>query len=284
MIERLRIEETKALLARAKEGMEKEAERLAAEKEKKEAARMAGGGESGGTWVPSHLRSSVGSLGGARFGGGSSIRGAASMDGATGIRRAVDVANEDLFPDLAEAEKILAAKEQQEKNQKKPVVGGARQVGQRQPLNLAPRSMAVEEGVPQRKPLNLAPPSSRKTEEASGAEDTRGGEEVPQRKPLNLAPPSSKYIEETSIATVAPSETPKEAKTETEPTKSTATLAPAPSTVSTAPGTVVTEASPVTLETSAAAQAPVAAAPEKKVLKKKKKKDLSTFKPSSSSS
>ena len=124
--ERLRIEETRAALARAKEGMAKEAERLAAEKAEKEAKAAAraeaihgggssmgggtgggvGGGGTGGKWIPSFRSSTASSASGA----GSSIRGPASMGGGAGLgfQKSVDMSNEELFPDLAAADLILA--------------------------------------------------------------------------------------------------------------------------------------------------------------------------------
>jgi hypothetical protein len=254
--ERLRIEETKAQLARAKQGMAKEAERLEREKREKEekaATRKMGLGVSmgegvGGKWVPSHLRA-----------GGSSIRGPASMDGS----KQPNVTDEELFPDLAAADKILAEKERQEKLEQERMLkgqsstqGGIRAPsgwgsrvgslsagvgvasGQRQPLNLAPKSTAgTEEAVPQRKPLNLAPPS-KKSEEVSTAEDA-ASKPVPAESPETKT--EEKVKEETDVKTeaVVPPAAVEEAKTE-------------------------------------------ASAPKKDIAtKKKKKKDVSSFKSSS---
>lgn len=252
--ERLRIEDTKAKLARAKEGMAKEAERLAFEKESKVAARAGGmggrmaggsasalgGGGTGGKWVPSHMRSAGGAAGGgSRFGLGSATRGAASMDG-TGLQfqKPVDMANEELFPDLADADKILAEKEKQTKDEqdrnagtKAPKGWGSRMgagsaaaaPAQRPKLNLAPAPA-------ERKPLNLA--SSQKKEEEPEAKKEEKTEEV--SKPA-------------AAAELTPAETPTPAPA--------ATATPAP-------------------EKPAESKEPA----KKKVLKKKKKKDLSTFK------
>ena len=125
--EKLRLEENKAKLAAAREGMEKEAQRLKEEKEKKEqeasaakprfgaaAAGMSGAG--GGKWLPPHLR-----------GGGSSV--ASRFSGVTGVPQKLDTEDENLFPDLASADAIL----EKQKNQgpmykvpkKTPVGGGA---------------------------------------------------------------------------------------------------------------------------------------------------------------
>jgi hypothetical protein len=253
--ERLRIEETKAKLARAKEGMAKEAERLAAEKAEKEAkaaARAAGktgmgggssalggggGGGPGGKWVPSHMRSAgggVGGAGGSRFGMGSAARGPASMDG-SGFQKPVDMGSEELFPDLASADKILAEKEKVEKEEQERMASSSQPT--RAPAGWGSRMGA---GAPaQRKPLNLAPAPA-------------------ERKPLNLA--SSKKEEE--------SEPKKEEEDKAEETAKPA--AESEATTTEAPALAATPAP-------AAAEKPK----EKKVLKKKKKKDLSTFKPKS---
>lgn len=202
--ERLRIEETKAQLARAKEGMAKEAERIEKEKKEKEekaAARQMGvvseGGAGGGSgkWVPSHLR-----------GGGSSIRGPAVMGGV----KQPNVADEELFPDLAAADKILA--EKKEKQEKIAVgggggirapsgwgnrgPGGGAAASSRQPLNLAPRTE-------ERKPLNLAPPTNKKEEEAVVA----------------AAPEKEEKKEEADVAAPAPDAVVPEEKTEEAPKK-----------------------------------------------------------------
>jgi hypothetical protein len=123
--ERLRVEETKQKLAAAREGMEKEAQRLKEEKSTKEtkkqensqpsnrfgqAAANIGGGASGGKYVPAHLRnrsapvSGPGPIG-SRFGAAAS---------ATGYQKKVDTNDEELFPDLATADKLI----QDEENQK----------------------------------------------------------------------------------------------------------------------------------------------------------------------
>jgi hypothetical protein len=126
--EKLRVEENKAKLAAAKQGMEKEAQRLKDEKEKKEqggtsttpstgsrfgAARagMAGGAK----WTPPHMRA-----------GGTSL---SSRMGMGGPAAKVDTEDENLFPDLAAADAII---EKQKSHgpaykvpKKTPVGGGA---------------------------------------------------------------------------------------------------------------------------------------------------------------
>ena len=238
--ERLRIEETKAALARAKEGMEKEAERLVAEKEAKEAKKaarasgMGGGssmasGASGGKWVPAHMRNAGG---GSRF--GSATRGPASMDGAGGFQKSVDVASEELFPDLADADKIVADKEAELKKEQDRMAAASSGGGP----TMAPAGWGSRMGPggassapAQRKPLNLAPSA--------------------ERKPLKL---TSKKTEEVSTTEEVKKEEKKEEATPAAEETKTETPAPAP-----------------------VAAAPVEDKP-KKVLKKKKKKDLSTFK------
>jgi len=243
--ERLRIEETKAKLARAKEGMAKEAERLAAEKEAKEfkvaarAARAApsaaGGGGTSGKWVPSHMRSTGGASGGSRFGlAGSNMRGAASMDG-SGFQKPVDMANEELFPDLAAADKILEEKEKQEKAAQDRMSSNKVRAPAGWGASRAPGGNATSAAAAptQRKPLNLVKPV--------------------ERKPLNLAPEGSQPKEEDKAE-------------ETKP----AAEEPA------APATTLAAEKPAEK-----AVKPAEEKPKKKVLKKKKKKDLSTFKPKS---
>lgn len=114
--ERMRIEETKKKLAAAREGMEKEAQRLQEEKEAKEAkkrekmeaqskrfgAAAASISSSGvGTWVPSFKREAMSAA--PRF------QAAAS---ATGYQRKVDMNDEELFPDLATAGKLIQEAEE----------------------------------------------------------------------------------------------------------------------------------------------------------------------------
>lgn len=122
--EKVRVEQNKAQLAAAKEGMEREAARLKEEKEKKAEAAApatasrfaaAAAGGAGGKWVPPHLRG--GGLPRIRMGGG-----------ATSGR--VDTQDEELFPDLASADAIIKQQEGQQQAafrvvKKTPVGGGA---------------------------------------------------------------------------------------------------------------------------------------------------------------
>lgn len=123
--ERLRVEETRAKLAAAREGMEKEAKRLKDEKDSKEAKKQTavqgqsgrfgaaagnvsagiGGLGGGGKWVPVHMRNSAASRptsSGPRFGAAASN---------TGFQRKVDTNDDELFPDLGTASKLIQEEE-----------------------------------------------------------------------------------------------------------------------------------------------------------------------------
>jgi hypothetical protein len=275
--ERLRIEETKAALARAKEGMAKEAERLAAEKAEKEAKAAAraearaessatsalGGSGAGGKWVPS-FRSTASSSSGT----GSSIRGPVSMGGVgSGFQKSVDMSNDELFPDLAAADQILTEREKQLKAEQDRMASSS-QSSVRAPDGWGSRMMtgssaSASASSPQRKPLVLSKP-------------------LTERKPLNLAPPSKKKEEDVEPAAAAAAEAvakgEEKVAVETEPSVPESEVE----------GTTTAESTELTSEsTTAVADAAPAAtatsAPEKStapapVLKKKKKKDLSTFK------
>lgn len=118
--EKLRVEETKKQLEAARIGMEKEAQRLkeeqaAAEAKKREreanrfgaAAANVGSGIGGGSkWVPSRMRNTMPSpsVGASRFGAAAT---------ATGYQKKVDTKDEELFPDLATADKLIQQEEAQ---------------------------------------------------------------------------------------------------------------------------------------------------------------------------
>ena len=122
--EKLRVEETKAQLAAAREGMEREAARAAAEKERKEqeargkeTAKAPTAGGTGGIWVSARMRAAQSaSLPKVRIGGAAK-------------QQQLDTSNEELFPDLAAADKILEQKEKSTPGvripKKTPVGGGA---------------------------------------------------------------------------------------------------------------------------------------------------------------
>lgn len=126
--EKLRLEENKAKLAAAREGMEREAQRLKDEQEKKKEAAAAAvprfgaaaAAVGGGKWVPPHMRAGgPGTLPKIRMGAAGSA-----------MPQKVDTQDENLFPDLASADAII---EQQQKSsqpvwkvaKKTPVGGGA---------------------------------------------------------------------------------------------------------------------------------------------------------------
>jgi hypothetical protein len=108
--EKLRLEENKAKLAAAREGMEKEAQRLREEKERKEQGSSASvkprfgaaaaGMAPGGTWLPPHMR-----------GGGTALPGRLGMGSSTSQK--LDTEDENLFPDLASADAILEKQKSQ---------------------------------------------------------------------------------------------------------------------------------------------------------------------------
>lgn len=131
--EKLRVEETKAQLAAAREGMIKQGEKLKEEKELKNkkkianasasttsapgnrfglaAGNMAGGGGTGAKWMPPHLRNSGG---GRPMGLGRSGIGGGSAPG-SGFQKQVNTTDEELFPDLATADRIISQEEEAKK-------------------------------------------------------------------------------------------------------------------------------------------------------------------------
>lgn len=121
--ERLRIEETKAQLAAAKEGMEREAQRLKEEREMKERNEdkktapvgNSFSGAAGGKWVPPHMRAGSTGLDHGRMGFSSGMPSSK-----------LDTQDDNLFPDLAAADAILEQKKEQVayKVVKKTPVGG----------------------------------------------------------------------------------------------------------------------------------------------------------------
>lgn len=124
---KLHIEENKAKLAAAKQGMEREAQRIKEEQEKKKETSAAASSRfgaaantaaaSGGKWVPPHMR--AGAL--------PKIRMTAAAGG--GGPQKVDTQNEELFPDLSKADEIIEQQQKQQqpvfKAKKTPVGGGA---------------------------------------------------------------------------------------------------------------------------------------------------------------
>lgn len=120
--QRMRTEEIKQKLAAAKDGMKKEEQRLKEEQAAKEAkkqeqsqtsnrfgsAAAAVGGGVGGKWVPSHMRgrSTPAAGPGPRFGA------AVSAASGSGFQKKVDTNDEELFPDLATADKLIQEEEE----------------------------------------------------------------------------------------------------------------------------------------------------------------------------
>mmetsp|Transcript_27952 Transcript_27952/g.37310 ORF Transcript_27952/g.37310 Transcript_27952/m.37310 type:complete len:345 (+) Transcript_27952:66-1100(+) len=150
--ERMRVEETKAALAAAKEGMEREAQRLRLENEAKQKAQQdaaigkprfgaaaaavgdssssASGTTIGGKWVPPHMRSTGGGGGGGIGGRGlasafssssggpsSSMMGGSGMGPGSSFQRKVNTQDENMFPDLATADAIVTQQQQQKQAQ-----------------------------------------------------------------------------------------------------------------------------------------------------------------------
>lgn len=130
--ERLRVEETKAQLAAAREGMEKkenDAKEAKLEANEKSSSVPAGGsrfgaaaaniadgdGAAGGKWIPRHMRNAPTSgrtgLGGS-MGMGSRSMGMGGSSSSSGYQRKVDTNDENLFPDLATADKLIAEEEE----------------------------------------------------------------------------------------------------------------------------------------------------------------------------
>lgn len=128
--EKLRVEETKKQLAAAREGMKKEQERKKVEKEAKKsekeftevrptssrfgaaASSIAASGGAGSKWVPPHLRSAGGGSG---IGDGFRSMNMSGSASNSGFRNKVNTDDEELFPDLATADKIVKQEEEQQK-------------------------------------------------------------------------------------------------------------------------------------------------------------------------
>lgn len=140
---KLRTQETKAQLAAAREGMERQALKLKEEKEKKEKAKeeasnsrfgAAAGSAAGAKWVAPSLRRQMGTAGNPsrpKMGG------------------KLDVEDEELFPDLAAAGKILEQKEKESqplfKPAKKTPVGGGASWASKSTKKAEPAAATAEE-------------------------------------------------------------------------------------------------------------------------------------------
>lgn len=111
--ERMRVEETRAALEAARIGMEKEAQRLKDEEEKKKQTSAApvssDGGDKSGKWVPVHLRGNPSAaLGNSRM----------MMSKARGKSSIPDTGDEMDFPDLGSANAAIEAQKKAEKERK----------------------------------------------------------------------------------------------------------------------------------------------------------------------
>jgi len=166
--EKLRVEETRAKLAAAREGMEREAQRIKEEKEKKEleatnsrfgnaaaglSSSAAGGG---GKWVPSRLR-----VGGEKVASG-------GWGTKSSHQKKVDTEDENLFPDLSAADAILEKQKQEQsafKAPKKVPAGGGATWGAstapatRPKLNLKKKTPIEPPKVEEESPANGGNPS-----------------------------------------------------------------------------------------------------------------------------
>lgn len=173
--EKLRVEETKAKLAAAREGMEREAQRIKDEKEKKDqvvsssrfGAAAAGisssaVGSVGGKWVPSRLRSTDGGM---SSGWGSKM---------SSSQKKVDTEDENLFPDLATADAILEKQKQEQPAYKAPTktpVGGGATWG---------TTSATSSSAPATRPkLNLKKKTTKEPLAVEEAGNTRKLEQSP---------------------------------------------------------------------------------------------------------
>jgi hypothetical protein len=148
--EKLRVEETRAQLAAAREGMERQALKLKQEQEQKLAAKeeARSGVASAGTatkWVSSRVRAAP------RFGTN-------TMGGR--MPGKLDVQDEELFPDLATADKILEEKEkaaQTVKVPKKASLGGASWASKMvtKPAECPPKPVVAAEAKEKPKPEEI---------------------------------------------------------------------------------------------------------------------------------
>jgi hypothetical protein len=116
--EKLRVEETKAALAAARIGMEQQAAKLQSEKQQQKQQQQQGAiapasGSSTGKWLPPQLRAGGGGAG-------------AMMSSSNKFPSSkLDVENQESFPDLASAGKILETQQKSKKPPKKVAPGSA---------------------------------------------------------------------------------------------------------------------------------------------------------------
>jgi hypothetical protein len=182
--EKLRVEETKAQLAAAREGMERQAAKLKDDRDKKDekkasipsssnprfgaAAASMGAGGTGTKWLPPHLRAG---------GGGSMPRARMPGSAYVGGFQKVDTQDEQLFPDLATADAII---EKQKDFQpafkapkKTPVGGGATWASKmKKPAPRAPHAPKAEPAVAEAPPIVAKEPEEPATTETAAPAST----------------------------------------------------------------------------------------------------------------
>lgn len=180
--ERLRIEETKAQLAAAKEGMEREAQRLKEERESKEFKEVTKPSQSGtpgatglmgSKWVPSRMRMGTGL---------DRVR----VNSSLGMPSSkLDTQDENLFPDLAAADVILEQKKDDVayKVVKKTAVGGGATWGSRPPA-VRPKEPEPEAKAPEPEPVPDVEPVTLATAVSAPAVPTK---KVAQKKKKDLS-------------------------------------------------------------------------------------------------
>lgn len=241
--EKLKMEETKAQLAAAREGMERQAAHAKAERERKEqeardkeaakgataSSNNAGGG---GIWVSARMRA-------AQQHNLPKVR----MGPAAGTQQNLDTSNEELFPDLGVADKIL-----EQKSVQKPRVGKKTPVGGGASWATKPTPQKTPAKPPMKRPTDETPVNSK---EAANSKETAMPPKAPQ--------PEAEKVSEPEVV-------PQEA----------AVAEPTPEPKVPAPETPVSEPAP---ESKPEPSPPVAPEPSTKGKKgKKKKRDVSTFK------
>jgi hypothetical protein len=189
--EKLRVEETKAQLASAREGMERQAAKLKDDRDTKDAkkaeknasipsnprfgaaAASMGAGGTGAKWLPPHLRA----------GGGGASMSRAPMPGAHGgFQKKVDTMDEQLFPDLATADAIIEKQSQMTQPgkapKKTPVGGGATWATKmKKPSVKAPKAPKAEPVV-----AEALPNADKESEEPAKAESAAPVAKAPIKK------------------------------------------------------------------------------------------------------
>lgn len=173
--ERMRVEENKAKLAAAKAGMEKEALRIKEEQEmkksQKEANNVAAMPTGDRKWVPSHLRQAS--------------RQPVSSSSGVFRGRKVDMGDENLFPDLATADKMIA-KEEQEKLAAAAAIEAAKAT--KKSKKLVNKDEKLE---PEKEKIDKEAKEASKNDEAAAAAPTPEPKAVATPAPATTSAPSS---------------------------------------------------------------------------------------------